>query len=161
MSRGLSDRGRLHVLLSKSPFSPFAAARRREALWAVPSLSSSSRNDLLTVLGLRRAWPHGAGCSSCRCGAETASDGQSRDAARRAWLHFHVMKALVMHDLVVAHRCPGPPSALVADSRLLSPRTSLGRGYGDGMGCWRQGSVNLQRGPLTLRSYDARSRKDL
>ena len=40
------------------------------ALWAVSSLSSSSRNDLFTVLGVRRAWPHGAGCSSCRCGAE-------------------------------------------------------------------------------------------
>ena len=74
------------------------------ALWAVSSLSSPSRNDLLAVLGVRRAWPHGAGCSSCRCGAETASDGQSRDATRGAWLHFHVMKALVMRDLVVAHR---------------------------------------------------------
>ena len=100
---------------------------------------------------MRRAWPHGAGCSSCRCGAETASDGQSRDATRRAWLHFHVMKALVMRDLVVAHRCPGPPSAPVADPRLLSPRTSLGKWYGDGMGCEWKTLPHLQRGPLTLR----------
>ena len=115
------------------------------ALWAASSLSSPSRNDLLTVPGVRRAWPNGAGCSSCRCGAETASDGQSRDATRRAWLHFHVMKALIMRDLVVAHRCPGPPSTLVADSSLLSPRTSLGRRYGDGMGCERQDSATTAK----------------
>ena len=122
MSRGLSDRGRLHILFH--PLGPLGCCRPQAQVGAICSLSQ-----------VRRAWPHGAGCSSCRCGAETASDGQSRDATRRAWLHFHVMKALVMRDLVVAHRCPGPPSALVADSRLLSPRTSLGRGYGDGMGC--------------------------
>ena len=48
---------------------------------------------------------------------------------RRAGLYLLVLKAPINAWSRWAHRCPGPPSSLVADSHLLSPWASLGRGH--------------------------------